>query len=118
MTSKACKMLRHSDCRTAMNLGYVTSCDCSCHVVDKKSQTPPTLSFDHNVAGNESIKYMLNDIGNIIGAAIKEKFPNMGFALMMFDFGEGGSFYWLSNAQRTDMIKMLREAINKLEAHG
>jgi hypothetical protein len=59
----------------------------------------------------------LNDIANVIGRAVRDKVPNMGFALMLFDFGEGGEFFYASNAHRTDMIKMLQEALVKLGAH-
>lgn len=42
--------------------------------------------------------------------------PPMGFMLMMFDFGPPGKFMtYFSNAQREDMIKVLREQANHLE---
>lgn len=40
--------------------------------------------------------------------------PGTGFALMMFTFGERGSFAWCSNANRQDMLRMLKEAHEKL----
>jgi hypothetical protein len=39
----------------------------------------------------------------------------MGFALMLFSF-DGPEFTWISNAQRDDMIKALREFIAKYES--
>ena len=40
-----------------------------------------------------------------IGRAIGDVMPKgVGFAFMMFDFGEGGNMAWLSNGRREDMI--------------
>jgi hypothetical protein len=51
-----------------------------------------------------------------VGRKLAEQLkPGVGFALLMFDFGEGGNLAYLSNAQRSDMIKTLREFIEKLE---
>lgn len=41
--------------------------------------------------------------------------PPMGFALWIFDFGDGGFLSYVSNARREDMIKMLREHLKRLE---
>ena len=38
-----------------------------------------------------------------------------GFALLMFDF-EGPELTWISNAQREDMLKALRELVARFEA--
>lgn len=87
-------------------------------MITKRSERPPTLDFEHLVKGREDTKVLLNDLANVIGPAINEHNPNMGFALMIFDFGEGGDFLWASNAQRADMIKMMQEALVKLGEHG
>lgn len=45
-----------------------------------------------------------------IADQIKERLPaGKGFALFMFDFGEGGSMTYLSNANRDDMVKAIQE---------
>jgi hypothetical protein len=41
--------------------------------------------------------------------------PDMGFALVLFDLGRGGFLTWMSNAQRQDMITLLRELTERLE---
>ena len=41
--------------------------------------------------------------------------PGMGFGLLMFDFGPKGSMFWISNADRADMVKVMREWIAKQE---
>ena len=50
-------------------------------------------------------------IGKIIGDQMP---PGWGFGLMFFEFG-GKESTWISNAQRSDMVKFLRELADKLE---
>ncbi len=50
-----------------------------------------------------------------IGKIIGDQCPKgWGFALMFFQF-EGKESTWMSNAQRGDMVKYLREMADKLE---
>lgn len=52
-----------------------------------------------------------------IAAAIAEGLPEgIGFALLLFDFGEGGNLVWISNANREDMVRALREQLARFEA--
>lgn len=45
-----------------------------------------------------------------IGATIAPTLPHgWGFALFLFSFGEGGSTFYISNANRSDMLRMLEE---------
>lgn len=47
-----------------------------------------------------------------IAEQIKPKLPpGFGFGLFLFEFGDHASMFWISNAQRPDMIKALREWI-------
>lgn len=39
----------------------------------------------------------------------------MGFALIVFDFDNPGIGNYISNAERSDMIKSLRETADRLE---
>ena len=57
-------------------------------------------------------------IGQAIGSAIEEQHGKnqVGFALLMFDFGGGGNLTYLSNANRLDMIKALYECAAMLGA--
>lgn len=49
--------------------------------------------------------------------ALTEALPEgIGFALLLFHFGEGGNLAWISNAQREDMIRALREQLARFEA--
>jgi hypothetical protein len=55
----------------------------------------------------------------IAGAIGEVTPPNWGFALLMFDFS-GPGFTWISNANREDMIRALKELIGNFEkgTHG
>lgn len=45
---------------------------------------------------------------------LKASFPNMGFALIVFDFGDTmREFRYISNAERKDMIGALEGVLNK-----
>jgi len=57
------------------------------------------------------------NLGKLLGEALRSSHSEerMGFALMLFSF-EGPEFTWISNAQRDDMIKALREFISKYES--
>jgi hypothetical protein len=51
-----------------------------------------------------------------LGHSIKSAIPKWaGFCLLVFDFGDGGNLTYISNAQRADMVKTLREAADKIE---
>lgn len=58
----------------------------------------------------------LNAINRALALAIREELPNgVGFALFVFDLGEGGFMTWNSNANRQDMVRALRELIQRLD---
>ena len=51
-------------------------------------------------------------IGTLIGGSLP---PGVGFALMLFDFGDGGNLTYLSNANRGQLVTQLRECADVLE---
>lgn len=55
---------------------------------------------------NEAAEKMLNEIGKALREACP---PGFGFTLLVFSFGEGGSMFYTSNAQREDVCKMMQE---------
>ena len=62
---------------------------------------------------NEEIEVQLKEIGHLIG----DRLPaGWGFNLMIFDFGKKGSMFYISNAQRGDVIRLMREFIKKFKA--
>lgn len=52
-------------------------------------------------------------IGRRIGDSLA---PGIGFTLLFFEFGEQGELAYISNAQRDDMVKVLRQMADRLEA--
>ncbi len=41
--------------------------------------------------------------------------PGVGFALFVFDYGEKGNLAYVSTASRADMVKAIREWLEKAE---
>lgn len=65
-------------------------------------QLPP----GHRVPVPEDVQRL----GNVIGSAVGRALPaGWGFGLFLFTYGEGGTMFWLSSAQRDDMVKALQE---------
>lgn len=61
---------------------------------------------------NEDIEALLKELGS----DLKKRMPaGWGFNLLIFSYGEGGSMFYLSSAQRNDMLKAMREFIDKFE---
>ena len=58
------------------------------------------------------LEEMCRVLGRKIGAGLPK---GVGFALVIYDFGEGGSMAYMANAKRDDMIKMFKELVAKLE---
>ncbi|HLI94243.1 MAG TPA: hypothetical protein VKU83_11555 [Puia sp.] len=51
-----------------------------------------------------------------LGKKIRNEIPvNIGFCLLIFEFHKPGIANYISNAQREDMIKSLRETADRLE---
>jgi hypothetical protein len=59
----------------------------------------------------------LDSLAAAIEEVLKELYgQRMGFALFMFPFeGDGEAGDWVSNGQRPDMIKFMREIADRLE---
>ena len=59
---------------------------------------------------NATIEALLKEMGQ----SLKAKMPEgWGFNLLIFSYGEGGSMFYLSSAQRKDMINAMQEFIAK-----
>lgn len=61
---------------------------------------------------NEEAEAALRKIGDYINGMVP---AGMGFSLLLFDFGDGGNMFYLSSAQREDMLKAMKEFISKQE---
>jgi len=52
-----------------------------------------------------------------IATLVDEHVPDgMGFALFLFDFGPGGALFYMSSAQRADIVATMKEWIAREEA--
>ena len=48
-------------------------------------------------------------IATLIEQGINQALGKMGFALFLFNFGEGGFLTYISNSEREDMVQALKE---------
>ena len=64
----------------------------------------------------DSMNKDLSNLATAISITLNDLYgENMGFALLCFRFSNVGVCDYVSNAQREDMIRSLREAANRLE---
>lgn len=61
---------------------------------------------------DEKAEASLNEIGRRIAEALPHGY---GFALLVFNYGPDGSMFYISSAQRADMINAMREFIAEYE---
>ena len=59
---------------------------------------------------NPEIEQLLRDVGHKLAELMP---PGYGFTLLIYGFGESKDLFYLSNANRQDMLKALREFIAK-----
>ena len=64
----------------------------------------------------EKLEQTAQGIAQIVGPMFDR--AGAAFALIGFEFGPGGWATWVSNAQRPDMIRALREMATVLERGG
>lgn len=68
---------------------------------------------------NEHEQFVVEDLMRLIGQAVdhtlKDNVGHKGWALLVFDFHESGIANYISNANRQDMIKLLRETADRIE---
>ena len=62
---------------------------------------------------------MANQIGGQemrnLANKIKKEIPGLGFGVLVFQFNKPSLSNYISNAQRADMIKAMKETIERLE---
>lgn len=80
----------------------------------EKDPLAPTPFADFEIENTE-IQTILNDMGKSIASGLPK---GWGFNLLIFSFGEGGSTFYISNAQRADMISTMKEFIEKQETES
>lgn len=76
--------------------------------VQRSARMAPTLTYERE--GRMEI-----NIDALIGPAFGQ--AGAGFVLLGFTFGEGGFSTYLSNGCRSDVVRLLRETADRLEAN-
>lgn len=69
------------------------------------------------ITGNQQFLFeeLMRDLAAAIDLTLKDNIGEKGWALLVFDFNQPGIANYVSNANREDMIKMLRETADRLE---
>lgn len=61
----------------------------------------------------QDLEKRAQEVGRMLGPVMP---AGVGFCFIMFTFDEGGWLTYVSNAERSDMIKSLKETLEKLQA--
>lgn len=61
----------------------------------------------------ETVVFGVRD--ELVAACKAEDLTGVGFAIMLYDFGDDGALAYASNGNRQDMIKLLKETLDKLQ---
>ena len=64
---------------------------------------------------HEKMRELATNIGRVIGGEMPK---GWGFALFIFEFGEGKDMHYISNARRDDMVTTLMEFIARSQEKG
>ena len=59
----------------------------------------------------------LDEQGRRLAKTISRGIPDdVGFGLLLFNYGEGGTMSWITNANPGDMVKALQELLERFES--
>ncbi|HLX21673.1 MAG TPA: hypothetical protein VKR23_16120 [Gaiellaceae bacterium] len=71
---------------------------------------PSTPDVNYTIPDPAEIRPLLQELGDRIGSEL----PNgWGFNLLLFEFGQGGGLFYISSANREDVIATMREFIRR-----
>lgn len=73
---------------------------------------PAPIVPDSNYTTSDApaIRPLLQKLGGWLGASVPD---GWGFNLLLFQFGEGGNLFYISSAERQDVIALMREYIRR-----
>ena len=63
----------------------------------------------------QATEEIMRELGASISSVLKGVSNNLGFALIVFEFNKPGISNYISSGQRLDMIKALKETVERLE---
>lgn len=67
---------------------------------------------------DDPIRPELSEPMNELARVLSEVLPDgVGFALLVFDFGKGGFMNYISNSERADVVRAMREFIARAEGN-
>lgn len=62
----------------------------------------------------EDVENAARELGLALSKSLEKRAGEpVGFALLVFDFGDGGSLAYMSNAERTGVIKAMKEFLQR-----
>jgi hypothetical protein len=71
---------------------------------------PVTPDMNYTVPDPHDMQTTLRDLGDYIGRGLP---GGWGFTLLLFEYGENGSLFYISSADRADVIATMREFIKR-----
>jgi hypothetical protein len=80
--------------------------ECETFAAHIGTPTPSGLEQQYTTADAAAIRPVLQSLGRDIADKVPAGF---GFTLLLFTFGAGGSLFYLSNADRADVLNTMRE---------
>jgi hypothetical protein len=69
----------------------------------------------NSIEKQQILEKAMQAIAGAVEDTFNETVGSMGYALIVFELGRPGIGNYISNAQRADMIKALRETADRLE---
>lgn len=67
------------------------------------------------IVSKAQLEKRVGQIAKVLRLALDQEDKGIGFALMLFDYGDKGSFAYAADAERPSVVALLREAIEKIE---
>ena len=87
--------------------------ECEAFAIGERPLPTPGTEQHYTTPDAAEFKPLLQDLGRLIGGMLP---TGWGFTLLMFTFGAGGSLFYISNAQREDVLNTMREFLQR-ETH-
>lgn len=78
--------------------------------MDEPVNPPPNTGQSAFAVRDPEIEKLMHELATKIGGMMPD---NWGFCLFLFEYGEGGNLFYISSADRGDMITLLKEWMNR-----
>jgi hypothetical protein len=74
------------------------------------AKVSPTAEHNYTTSDAVTMRPILQRLGGVVGEALPE---GWGFNLLLFTYGKGGSLFYISSAERGDVMAVMREFIQR-----